>query len=265
MHQGTAFADLERDGFCRIASPFSTRAIEVVEQAVEMVLAGEYETGIAPTEIIASNFDPADTLRDLGGVHLCNRDIYDFICQPALGEAIAQATGAQAVQIWGVQLFHKPPAVSRKCNVGWHQDFFFHQRYFEPDSRIFTAWIAISDVEEDCGPMRMIPGSHRWGFYDIQSAPREFVQSHVKMPEGESWREVSILLRKGALSLHHTLTYHGSYSNTSDRPRRSLALRVRTERSTPCPPRPKVPRIDFQNLEVCPVIHGDPELLPRAR
>jgi ectoine hydroxylase-related dioxygenase (phytanoyl-CoA dioxygenase family) len=46
--------------------------------------------------------------------------------------------------------------------VGWHQDWQYW-RYWEDDSELFTAWIAISDVQEDLGPVSFLVGSHQWG------------------------------------------------------------------------------------------------------
>ena len=94
--------------------------------------------------------------------------------------------------------------------MGWHQDWQYW-RYWEDDSELFTAWIAISDVREDSGPVSFLVGSHRWGFLDtgdfLASDLAHQLQA-IQVSGGKKWREVPTILSLGSISFHHRLTYH---------------------------------------------------------
>ena len=229
--------------------------LDTLHEAMDDVMDGFYDRGTEPIDTAGQSYDPRDTIRDINQVHLANQAIHDLVTSTDLAAMLSELLDAKALQVWGTQLFHKPAALSRKCNIGWHQDYFFHKKYFEPGSEIFTVWIAISDVLENSGPVQMVPGSHKWGFYDIQSSPKEYILEQLDKEQQERWQELPVLLSAGRFSVHHSLTFHGSYSNLSDVPRRSIAIRVRTEKSKPTS--------DFMvalcDLQSYPIVMGTPE------
>jgi hypothetical protein len=227
----------ETDGFYLHAAPLLPD--ELIRRAVEGMDAlrrGEYETGVPPQP---SFWNPGDDLGKLCKIEMpqvANRAIFELVSHPALGELAAALTGARMVQVWWVQLLLKPPAGSHepRTNVGWHQDRHYWQ-VWEEGSELFTAWVALSDVTADAGPMRFARGSHRWGLQssDFYGQDHDAQRESIQVPQGESWEEVAALLPPGGVSFHHNLTYHGSGPNRTDRPRRSFAIHLRTERSRP--------------------------------
>jgi non-heme Fe2+,alpha-ketoglutarate-dependent halogenase len=101
--------------------------------------------------------------------------------------------------------------------VDWHQD----ASYFglEPKEQV-TAWVALSDASEHAGCVRVIPGSHRKGA--ISHSIREGAGNHM-LPrrqaidlEIDESQAVTMPLKPGQFSLHHTLAIHGSLPNLSD-------------------------------------------------
>ncbi len=80
------------------------------------------------------------------------------------------------------------------------------------------------------------------------------------MPEGQRWEEVSPLPLPGGVNTHHHLVFHGSGPNQSGRPRRSLAIHMRSEGSRPADDDREGLARHIDNLDICPVIHGDPAL-----
>ena len=247
----------ENDGF--YISPEAVVPDEIVANALagmEAVVHGEYDTGVPPSN--QPEYD-AGKLCKINDAHRASQGIRDLICHPAIGEWVAGLTGARRVQVWASQLLIKPSGVSQAGNVGWHQDRQYWQ-YWEEGSELLTAWIALHDIGADAGPMGFVRGSHRWGFLgqgDFFATDQEQLREEIRVPEGESWEEVSALLPAGGASFHHCLTYHGSGANTSGVPRRSFAFHLCTER-----PRAVEGATDYYVSHLddpgyCPIIYGE--------
>jgi hypothetical protein len=260
----TARSKYEADGFYIHPEPLIPA--DLVERAtlgMDAVRAGQYETGVPPRP---SFWKPGDDPRKLGKIEMpqiANRSIMELVSHPALGEIAAEITGAKMVQVWWVQLLYKPPADPEgvgKTNVGWHQDRQYWQ-IWEEGSQLFTAWVALSDVTEDSGPMRFIRRSHRWGFLgkgDFYGQDHEAQRKDIKVPSGEAWEEVAAILPPGGGSFHHNLTYHGSGPNLSKAPRRSFAIHMRTEKSRPVGDARKGLTEFIDDPSYCPVIYRSP-------
>jgi ectoine hydroxylase-related dioxygenase (phytanoyl-CoA dioxygenase family) len=188
---------------------------------------------------------------------VANRAIMEVVSHAALGALAAELTGAEWVQVWWVQLLYKPPTRpgGGSANVGWHQDRHYWQ-IWEDGSELFTAWMALSDVTVESGPMRFVRGSHRWGLQgsDFYGQDHEAQQREIRVPEGEHWEEVPALLPPGGVSFHHNLTYHGSGPNRTAEPRRSFAIHLRTERSAPVGGTRKGLTQFIDDPSYCPVI-----------
>jgi ectoine hydroxylase-related dioxygenase (phytanoyl-CoA dioxygenase family) len=227
---------------------------------MDALRAGEYETGVPPQP---SNWNPGDDPRKLCKIEMpqvANRAIRELITHPALGELAAEVTGARTVQVWWVQLLRKPPADPEGAvgsNVGWHQDRHYWQ-VWEEGSELFTAWVALSSVTAEAGPMRLIRGSHRWGLHrsDFYGQDHEAQRGAIPIPPGEAWEEVPALLPSGGVSFHHNLTYHASGPNRTPEPRRSFAIHMRTERSRPVDDTRQGLTRFIDDPAYCPVIYG---------
>ena len=88
----------------------------------------------------------------------------ELLRSPALGEIIGEihrgGVGAGVVGAGSRSSSSADEAAGAK--VGWHQD----RQYWDgwtDDSELLTAWLALSDVTADSGPMLFVPASHRWG------------------------------------------------------------------------------------------------------
>jgi ectoine hydroxylase-related dioxygenase (phytanoyl-CoA dioxygenase family) len=205
---------------------------------MEALVRGEYETGVPPHSRAFDDDDPLTKLRKIDQPHLCDATIHELVSHPALGELAAQVTGARMVQVWAVQQLIKPAEGHQDGlgNVGWHQDWQYWRTWWEPGSEVFTAWVAVTDVGLEMGPMHFVRGSHRWGFEN----EGEFYEQDLKAQQqaihahfGHHWVETPAILPAGAASFHHNMTYHGSGPNISLRPRLSFAIHMRTENSVP--------------------------------
>ncbi|MCE9613537.1 MAG: phytanoyl-CoA dioxygenase family protein [Lentisphaerae bacterium] len=240
-------------------------AIARAVTGMDAVRAGRYDTGVPPEP---SSWKPGDDPRRLCKIEMpqvANRAIYDLLLHPALGQLAAALTGARLVQVWWVQLLYKPAGDAGQAihtNIGWHQDRTYWQEW-EDDSQLFTAWIALSDVTADAGPMRFVRGSHRWGTLkesDFMAQDHAAQLAQMNLPAGARWEEVPAILPPGGVSVHNDLTIHGSGPNLSQGPRRSVAVHLRTENAHPRDAAKVNPEafnktIFLEDPRYCPVIY----------
>ncbi len=252
------------EGFAIAAEPILPQ--DVVSRAVDgmdAIRRSEYDTGGPPQP---SHWNPGDDPNELCKIEMpqfASRAIMDLVSHRDLGAWAAGVTGARMVQVWWVQLLYKPvgePSGQQNVNIGWHQDRHYW-RTWEEGSELFTAWVALSDVTRDAGPMRFVRGSHRWGLVDkggFYEQDLEAQRQDIQPPPGERWEEVAAILSPGGASLHHNLTLHGSGPNASEGPRRSLAIHLRTEKSRPVEDRREGLTQFIDDPSRCPIIFGRP-------
>ena len=117
------------------------------------------------------------------------------------------------ILVCGTTLFIKNP--NEKGFVSYHQD----AKYIglEPHNWV-TAWVAITDSNENNGCMRMWSGSHK---DNLKNHDQKFNEGNLltrgqtvdNVPEQET---KALILSAGQMSLHHPKTVHGSGLNKSD-------------------------------------------------
>jgi hypothetical protein len=251
----------EEDGFFLHAEPLlPADLIRRASEGMDALRRGEYETGILPQPSYWNPGDPPGKLVKIEQPQFANRAIMELVSHPALGEAAARLTGASMVQVWWVQLLGKPPLTGEAAtNIGWHQDRHYW-RVWEEGSELLTAWVAVSDVAEECGPMRFVRGSHRWGLLegsDFYGQDLAGQKERLLVPEQAAWEEVAAVLPPGGVSFHHCLTLHGSGPNRSTALRRSFAIHMRTENSAPVNGVRAGLAAFIDDPARCPIIYGN--------
>jgi len=148
---------------------------------------------------------------------------------PLIAEMAAQLSGARELRVWHDQVQYKPVEFGGRLH--WHQDSPLWPTLQPKDGQI-SAWVALDDAEADNGCMYMVPGSHRWG--NRQRDIDQFPQG-AQLPEefdGHPLHFMMCPVKKGHVHFHHSLTWHGSGTNHSSRPRRAIAIHFMTERTT---------------------------------
>ena len=256
-----------QDGFYICPEPVIPR--DIVERAaagMDAVRAGAYDTGIRPRPSRWNPGDDPNTLCKIEMPQIASRAIMELVSHPALGAKAAEITGARAVQVWWVQLLYKPPSQvgqRPRANVGWHQDYNYW-RAWEEESELFTAWVALSDVTEEAGPMNFVVGSHRWGLStesDFSSQEYETQRDTIRVVHNQEWREAPAILPPGGASFHQKLTFHGSGPNLSSQARRSFAVHMRTEKSRPKGDARQGLTAFIDDPTYCPIVFGDADAL----
>ncbi len=154
-----------------------------------------------------------------------------LIHHPSIVSAISQLTGFTDLQVWHDQVQYKPPRAGGSTH--WHQDAPLWPA-IEPMTPV-SAWIPFDDADVANGCMWMVPGSHRWGnqrsyldtLQHLNSAG-EFTQFLPFTPPQDA--EIRVIqaracpVKRGEVHFHHSMTWHGSPKNPSERPRRAIAI-----------------------------------------
>ena len=165
--------------------------------------------------------DPSRVLFHALGAWRIKPGFHDLLWHPAFTMPASQLLGG-AVRFWHDQLFCKP--AQHGGVVAWHQDYSYWTRT-EPMAHL-TCWIGLDDSTRDNGCLHYVPGSHRWELLPITGLAGDMnaIQSVLTPEQRTNFKPVAIELKKGEASFHHPLMVHGSYENSTDRPRRATVL-----------------------------------------
>ena len=189
--------DYENHGF---VSPIDVLTLEEATKIKEEI---EYIEKKWPDELIGLGRN---------NVHYIS-PIFDQVCHNSkILDAVESIIGKD-ILVGGTTLFIKDP--DKKGFVSWHQD----AKYigFEPHNWV-TAWLAITDANEENGCMRMWSGSHK---EKIKEHKDTFNENNL-LTRGQTVQNIPLedttpnILKAGQLSLHHPMIVHGSGSNKSN-------------------------------------------------
>lgn len=139
---------------------------------------------------------------------------------PRILDAVETLIGRD-ILVCGTTLFIKEPET--EGFISWHQD----ARYIglEPHNWV-TAWLAVSDVDERNGCMRMMPGTHKAPLVEHIDTygEKNMLTRGQTVPDVDESQSAPVVLKAGQLSLHHPRIVHGSGPNLSDRRRIGFAI-----------------------------------------
>ena len=137
----------------------------------------------------------------------------------------ARLLGGTKVNLFFDQLFVKEPS-SDDQRTPWHQDL----PYWPIRGRqVLSVWVTLDPVTLDTGAVQYVRGSHEWG---RSFRPSNFGHRHQQFRgmEGETMPDIDadraaydILawdLEPGDCLVHHGMTVHGAYGNSSPTQRR---------------------------------------------
>jgi len=148
-------------------------------------------------------------------VHLISPIFDKVVHNSKILDAVENIIGKN-ILVGGTTLFIKDP--DKKGFVSFHQD----AKYigFEPHNWV-TAWLAITDSNEENGCMRMYSGTHK---EDLRAHNEKFNEGNL-LTRGQTVENVPIektepvILKAGQMSLHHPKIVHGSGVNRSNKRR----------------------------------------------
>ncbi len=219
----------QRDGYLRGGRVVSDAQVELLRAEIKRVI-DERERIDIPQPVLCRNLNgenwdaPVWQIVNIWEASSPFKDL--IISSPQIANEIAQLTQANSLRIWHDQIQYKPPKVGGAAY--WHQDAPLWP-IIEPMTEV-SAWVALDDVDEENGCMWMVPGSHNWG------NAIEFINGNIptffELPKTYKENRVEALpcpVLKGEVHFHHALAWHGSPANSSERPRRAIAVHYMTD------------------------------------
>ena len=134
----------------------------------------------------------------------------------AMTEVLTDLLGSDTT-ILTSKLNTKAPVGGRA--IEWHQDWMF---YPHTNDDLLAFGLMLEDVDEENGPLMVIPGSHR-GPLLSHCANGVFAGAiNPDDPLFEKDRAISLTGKAGSMTVHHVRLLHGSAPNLSDRTRMIL-------------------------------------------
>ncbi len=145
----------------------------------------------------------------------------ELVRLPSIVDIIEDLIGPN-ILLFSSRFFIKEPHSPE--NAAWHQDApYIGLRPFDA----VYAWLALSDVPEESGPLELLKGSHLRGFLNhkanmVKDSLTASGQAIVEWID-ESQNQM-VTLKAGQYSLHHTCCAHQSGPNNSDIRRMGIAM-----------------------------------------
>ena len=165
--------------------------------------------------------DPAKVLFHALGAWRVSPALHDVIFLRPMVRVAEQLLGGP-VRFWHDQLFVKPALDG--AVVEWHQDYSYWTRT-KPVAHL-TCWIGLDDSTEENGCVQYEPRSHHWDLLPRYSLSGDMtaIFEHLTAEQRAKFKPVAAVLRAGEASFHHPMTVHGSFANSSPRPRRAVVI-----------------------------------------
>jgi phytanoyl-CoA hydroxylase len=211
-----------RDGYLKGGQILSSDEVDILQDEMERIIRDQKRPGVRQP-VMCSNLtgDPNQPVWQIVNIWQASDAFERLVHHPVLARQIAQLLDAPQVRLWHDQIQYKP-AGTGGINM-WHQDWPYWPILSVPDQ--VTAWVALDDVDEENGCMKMVPGSHQWG--NTIDFLNSLGQDFAAMPATWEGRPIEVRacpVPAGGVHFHHGLTWHGSNRNRSGRKRRAVAL-----------------------------------------
>merc|ERR1719401_2836913 len=180
------------DGYAVFPQVFSQHTIDLLNDRLEFVLRGEYDTGVKPdkapkiikTPLLMKNRDnhslegnkrienrrgtkqlalgysgnKRKKVFQVINIHKSDLLFRELVTNPLLGMLVATLMGwKEGARLCQDQVWAKPPGAPP---LVFHRDSPYFM--FDP-SPVATVWIALDDMRDELGPLTYVKGSHKWG------------------------------------------------------------------------------------------------------
>ena len=223
-------AEFQQNGFLVVEDVLSADEVAILAERADLIAAGEADhvpdSSVQVEPVFRSGEkvveDRVLSMRKLYKLAVYDPLMWEHVINPKIVDIIAALLGTDDLKMYSDQLFMKAPQTGSAQL--WHQDSASWRDILPMD--LVTAWTAIDHASEANGCLRFATGTHRWGMLrGTQLAPL------LDDLNSGQWPSVSVPLRPGSISFHHSLTLHCSGANHSTTRRRGYAVHYMRARS----------------------------------
>ena len=224
----------ERDGFIVVPDVFSSAEIDELRRVTD-----EFVRNAASIAANDDVYDLEDThspqeprVRRLKAPHL----IHPAYFRASRNDRVV----AILKELWGSVRFDTGKLNMKSAGYGapveWHQDWAF---YPHTNADLAAVGIMLDDVDEQNGPMMVVPGSHNGPVYDHHGPNGRFcgaIDPATLIESGgdaDFSRALPCLGKAGSITVHHVRAVHGSATNFSRKARRFLLFQYRAADAWP--------------------------------
>ncbi|SDO19234.1 Ectoine hydroxylase-related dioxygenase, phytanoyl-CoA dioxygenase (PhyH) family [Paenibacillus sp. yr247] len=206
------------NGFVQIDNIITPEEMEELRQYADEAILEEHSHSQQPDKENRGYFrvlnQRFNTWRDHGGMA-------KFSLHSRFADTARQLSGQPGVRLFHDHLLFKMPGDSKP--TPWHQDLPYWPMN---ESGALSMWLPLDDVNEDNGCMMFVPKSHKIGkLQAIDLIEPQDIYEFVHGEEQETRQKpVIVRMKSGSCTFHDGLTFHYAHSNTTDKPRRVLAV-----------------------------------------
>jgi phytanoyl-CoA hydroxylase len=218
-----------RSGFVNAGPVLDDAAVDTLQREVLRVI-DERDNAAIPQPVLLRNLstDDAHPIWQIVNIWQASPAFKALVNNQRIAEMAAQLSGAGRLRLWHDQIQYKPKELGGRLH--WHQDSPLWPT-LQPKNAQLTAWVALDDAEADNGCMYMVPGSHKWGDKQAQINDLPDGSDLPDSFEGHAVHLIMCPVKKGHVHFHHALTWHGSGTNHSNRPRRAIGIHFMTDKT----------------------------------
>ena len=169
----------------------------------------------------------APRVRRIKAPHLHHTAYAELVRHPGIVAALCD--------LWGPNIRFDTAKLNMKsagfgAAVEWHQDWAF---YPHTNDDLAAVGVMMDDMEEENGPLLVVPGSHRGPVYDHHAEGKFCGAMDPTRREVDYASAIPLTGKAGAITIHHVRAVHGSAPNTSARDRRLLLFQFRAADAWP--------------------------------
>ena len=221
-----------------------------LEEAAEVYYSGHRDRPLPMVPPNANYWRPenGEVLRLNDYVDIEMQVFSDLASHQTITKMAAELLAASKLRVFGTLLTLKP-AGDESGMIDWHKDKTYWQTC--TSSNLITAWVPFQDCDNDIGTLMVIDESRSWNGTVSSLKPTSGMDTtEVVLPSGQRFETVPLgqlkrasrfegivkdaggrpivvvplNLKKGQVSFHHSLTYHGSGKNLSSIPRKACSI-----------------------------------------